>query len=193
MKTKIMAMLFIITAVCFDQGIKQFARQNFMLSGDAADTRLYQGKRLPIFSFGQRAIGDNDSPESTFALLFQWTYVRNHGASWGIMSGLQESLRLPVFHVLTLTFISVLMLLAYRARSHLGLLGQCAVIAMAAGASGNLIDRIVEGFVTDMWDLRWRIWGVRGVLPAFNFADILVVIGLCTLVSVMLVGRNRKA
>lgn len=43
---------------------------------------------------------------------------------------------------------------------------------IVAGGSGNLIDRIASGAVTDFLDLHWR--GLHW--PAFNLADVFIVI-----------------
>jgi signal peptidase II len=43
---------------------------------------------------------------------------------------------------------------------------------LVAGGSGNLIDRIASGAVTDFLDLHWR--GLHW--PAFNLADVFIVL-----------------
>jgi signal peptidase II len=43
---------------------------------------------------------------------------------------------------------------------------------LLAGGSGNLIDRISSGAVTDFLDLHWR--GLHW--PAFNLADVFIVL-----------------
>ena len=59
---------------------------------------------------------------------------------------------------------------------------------LAAGALGNLADRLVAGRVVDFIDL--RVW------PVFNLADVAVVVGLGLVASVWLGGgrtcRRRK-
>lgn len=58
---------------------------------------------------------------------------------------------------------------------------------IVAGGSGNLIDRIASGAVTDFLDLHWR--GLHW--PAFNLADVFIVIaaGVWILMSL----RSSKA
>ena len=51
-------------------------------------------------------------------------------------------------------------------------------VAMAAGAIGNLIDRIKTGLVVDFLD--FRIW------PVFNLADIAIVLGVAGMVYAIL-------
>src|SRR3546814_17795850 len=41
------------------------------------------------------------------------------------------------------------------------------------GAMGNLIDRVFRGYVVDSFDFYWRDWH----WPAFNLADIAIVLG----------------
>ena len=60
-------------------------------------------------------------------------------------------------------------------------------VAMAAGAIGNLIDRIRTGLVIDFFD--FRIW------PVFNVADIAIVLGVIAMIYAILFqsdGAERK-
>ena len=52
------------------------------------------------------------------------------------------------------------------------------------GALGNVVDRLRFGAVRDFIDLYWRDWH----WPAFNFADVAIVIGLA-----MVILLNRKS
>ena len=52
---------------------------------------------------------------------------------------------------------------------------------------GNLIDRIFRGYVVDSFDFYWRDWH----WPAFNLADIAIVIGAFILVSGSLFDKEN--
>ncbi len=52
-----------------------------------------------------------------------------------------------------------------------------AVALVVAGASGNLIDRLLVGMVTDFVAVGWGSWQA----PIFNLADVLIVTGVALL------------
>ena len=56
------------------------------------------------------------------------------------------------------------------------------------GATGNLIDRIFRGYVVDSFDFYWRSWH----WPAFNLADVVIVLGALLFISVSLLGDKTK-
>ena len=56
------------------------------------------------------------------------------------------------------------------------------------GAMGNLIDRVFRGYVVDSFDFYWRDWH----WPAFNLADIAIVLGALLLVSSSLLGKKAN-
>ena len=55
------------------------------------------------------------------------------------------------------------------------------------GAMGNLIDRIFRGYVVDAFDFYWRDWH----WPAFNLADIAIVLGALLLVFASLLRKEN--
>jgi signal peptidase II len=64
------------------------------------------------------------------------------------------------------------------------------------GAVGNVVDRLVHGYVVDMLDFHWRwleplFWG--GHFPAFNLADAAITVGAIGLVvdEIRRVRRSR--
>jgi signal peptidase II len=57
------------------------------------------------------------------------------------------------------------------------------------GAMGNLIDRVFRGYVVDSFDFYWRDWH----WPAFNLADIAIVLGALLFVSSSLLGKKGSS
>ena len=56
------------------------------------------------------------------------------------------------------------------------------------GAIGNLIDRAVQGYVTDFVDVYWRGWHFW----AFNVADAAITAGVALMIlDIIGVGRHR--
>ena len=65
------------------------------------------------------------------------------------------------------------------------------------GAIGNVIDRVLYGYVVDMLDFHWR-WleplFVGGHFPAFNIADSAITIGAgCLILDEILRVKREKA
>ena len=60
---------------------------------------------------------------------------------------------------------------------------------VAAGAVGNLIDRVRLGYVLDFFDFHYRGWS----WPAFNIADACISVGVGLLVLSWLAGKSPEA
>ena len=110
------------------------------------------------------------------------TYVQNTGAAFSILRT----------HTWLLTLISAVVVLAMCAlllkgffKNRLGLFSAALVLA---GGMGNLIDRVIFGFVTDMFQTTFMDFAV------FNVADCCITIGvpLLFLYVWLYVGRDGK-
>ncbi len=106
--------------------------------------------------------------ESTAFLpgFMQLTRVHNYGAAWSSFSGKTAMLIL----VTAALMIAVAYLLIRRIVRHP--LGVAAAVLILGGGVGNIIDRIVHGYVVDMFDLLLFDY------PVFNLADCFVVAGV---------------
>ncbi len=104
------------------------------------------------------------------------TYVRNTGAAFGILAGHSEALRVPFF---LLVSVLAVVLLAWFLRSVPGerrlIVAACG--AVAGGALGNMIDRVLLGEVIDFVDLSIGAYH----WPAFNVADSAITLGVLVL------------
>ena len=106
---------------------------------------------------------------------FNLAYVENRGCAWGLFQG--KVWPLAIFGIAALAF------LIWKRKSVFGA-GRCAAVAeclLYAGIVGNLIDRVVRGYVIDMFDFHWGIHH----FPCFNVADacICIAAGLLILCS----------
>ena len=101
-------------------------------------------------------------------------FVLNQGMAFSLLSGKQLFLILATSAALLL----VAYLLFFRSRGKL--LQQIAFILVLAGGSGNLIDRVLNGEVVDYINPLFIDFAV------FNFADILVCVGVALWVLVIL-------
>ena len=98
--------------------------------------------------------------------LLQLTRVHNYGAAWSSFSG-KTVLLVAVTAVL---LVAVAYLLLRRIVRHP--LGVAAALLILGGGVGNIIDRIANGYVVDMFDL------LPFDYPVFNLADCFVVVGV---------------
>jgi signal peptidase II len=64
-----------------------------------------------------------------------------------------------------------------------------ALALVLGGAIGNLIDRVLYGYVVDFVLLYWRSWSY----PAFNVADAAITLGVAGLLYDGLVLERRRA
>ena len=100
--------------------------------------------------------------------IFHLTYIHNFGAGFGI---LQQQKWILIF--ISLIVIGVIFYYFGRIKDKEILL-QVLVGFVLGGTIGNLIDRLIYGFVIDFIDI--RIW------PIFNVADSFVTIGVIGLI-----------
>lgn len=97
--------------------------------------------------------------------VFHLTYVENKGAAFGIFQNGR------IFFILVALVAAAVVLYAvfkYRNKPTVLNLG---ITFLSAGALGNTIDRIYQGFVVDLFDFRIINF------PVFNVADIFVCLG----------------
>lgn len=99
-------------------------------------------------------------------------YVENHGAAFGLFSGMPVIIMLLGTLFSAVTLILVIRLSKERYFLPLRLAG----CALFAGAFGNLIDRILLGYVRDF------IYFKLIDFPVFNVADICVVLSVIALI-----------
>ncbi len=114
--------------------------------------------------------------------VFHLSYVQNTGAAFSFMKGHTELISL--FTGLLLLALLVYTIIVVRRGQH----GSCLVYSLMlifAGGAGNLFDRVLRGYVVDMFD--FRVW------PVFNVADIAICVGCALLVLYLLILEPRSA
>lgn len=119
------------------------------------------------------AVRTNMDLHSSIAVIdgiFHITYIQNTGAAFSILSG-------HTYGLISITFLITIGILVYlytlRKNGHWLLNTSLSLIV--AGGIGNIIDRLMLGYVVDFFDL--IVW------PIFNVADIYVCTG-CTLLII---------
>lgn len=127
------------------------------------------------------------APGAPVAVLpgFNLTLGFNEGASFGMLSGVMSG-RPLLMAALTGALTLVFAIMALRADSPLERAGLAMIVG---GATGNPIDRLRQGAVTDFLDLYWQDWH----WPAFNGADIAITAGaLCILCAAIPTRRQKE-
>lgn len=110
---------------------------------------------------------------------FHITYIHNDGAAFGILAG--HSTVLIVIPAVILAAVTVY--LAVRGRNVPKMMG-IALSLIAAGGTGNIVDRVIHGYVIDFLD--FKIWN-----PVFNVADVFICTG-CGLMILYILAFDRK-
>ncbi|WP_367333481.1 signal peptidase II [Limosilactobacillus sp.] len=101
------------------------------------------------------------------------TNLQNNGAAWSILEGQQW-----FFSLVTVVALAVILYLFYRWRHNPRLLLPLSFVL--AGAVGNFIDRIQQGYVVDMFETLFVNF------PVFNVADCCLTIGVVWLVIIII-------
>lgn len=118
---------------------------------------------------------------------FNFTYVRNYGAAFSFLSeagGWQRWL----FTIIAVGFSTLLTLWLRKQSASLWKLN-LAYTLVIGGALGNLIDRLMHGFVVDFIDFYWE----KSHYPAFNIADSAIFIGAVLIIwDAFLSGKSEQ-
>lgn len=118
---------------------------------------------------------------------FNFTYVRNYGAAFSFLSeagGWQRWL----FTIIAVGF-STLLTIWLRKQSASLVKLNLAYTLVIGGALGNLVDRLMHGFVVDFIDFYWK----TSHYPAFNIADSAIFIGAALIIwDTFLNGKSEQ-
>lgn len=113
------------------------------------------------------------------SLDFGWialTHTTNTGISFGMLR------EYPIVPTVAAVIISVWIIWSIHNEKHNKLIST-ALALILSGAVGNLVDRIIQGFVTDFIDLKW--W------PVFNVADSAITVGGVMLVVALIIEEYQ--
>ena len=138
-----------------------------------------QFTKVLIVGFYQ--LGDS----TTVTSFFNVVRVHNSGAAFSFLAG-SSGWQRWFFTVIGLAAAALIMWLL---KSHSGQkLFALALACILGGAIGNVIDRLLYGYVVDFLDFHWHHWH----FPAFNVADSAITIGAACLILDELL-RVRRA
>ena len=110
-----------------------------------------------------------------------FTHVRNTGAAFGLLNGVDFPFKTAVMTTIALTALIAIGLYAVKTAVPQPA-AQFGLALVMGGAVGNLIDRVTVGYVVDFVDVYWRGWHFW----AFNVADAGITIGASLLILDMI-------
>lgn len=112
---------------------------------------------------------------------FSITYAKNTGVAFSFLEG-----KLPL--IIIATAIVILILLKYIKQSNLNKYETICYGLIIGGGIGNLIDRLIYGYVIDFLD--FNIFNYP--FPIFNLADTAIVIGIILLLILSIIESRNK-
>jgi signal peptidase II len=116
-------------------------------------------------------------PRPLIGQTIRLTRVHNVGGAFGIFPGNGD---LFILVSAIVSFVLLVLVISGRVR---GILGRIGISLVFAGAVGNLIDRLLYGFVLDFFELRG--------FPVFNLADACITVGAGLIVLYIMLGGDR--
>ena len=117
---------------------------------------------------------------------FNVVRVHNSGAAFSFLAGAGGWQR----WFFTVIGVSAALIILWLLKSHAGQkLFSFALACILGGAIGNVIDRLLYGYVVDFLDFHWLGWH----FPAFNIADSAITVGAACLIldELLRVRRGR--
>jgi signal peptidase II len=147
-----------------------------VVAADQATKLLLQRSTVPGFS---RAIIPG---------LLNLVHARNPGVAFSFLADNNSSWLRPALIVFSLLAVVLFAWMLFRNHAGVGAM-RWGVAVVLGGAAGNLIDRLVDGAVTDFLDFHAGPWH----WPAFNLADSAITIGAVLIFWEMLFGRRSSA
>ncbi len=107
---------------------------------------------------------------------WRFEYVENHNVAFGIGSHLPGKIKQPI--IIGVGILALIFLASFLIQSKKSTLLYISGVFIITGALGNLIDRLVNGYVVDF--IHWFYNGFDW--PVFNLADAYVTVGMILLI-----------
>ena len=132
-------------------------------------TKIMTVQNIPLFGHAQAMPG-----------IFSLTYVQNTGAAWSTFQGARW------FFVALFAVLTVAVIIEYFKKPlPFSKFERWCIAAVYGGGLGNIIDRIIRGFVVDMIKLDFMDF------PVFNVADCFITCG-CIALAISLAFFNKE-
>lgn len=178
--------LVFLSTIAIDQVTKRHAQNSLMTYSHPTNLDIHKSRTVPVAS-----VGRPEAPyeENAFFIRMNFQYERNRGAAFSMLSNLPDNIRVPFFYLVTLICVVYISfyLRTLPINFHLTRFG---LIMILAGAIGNFIDRIIQGYVIDFVSVGWNIFGWRHDFAVFNVADIAINVGIIAFILEMILRRK---
>ena len=122
-----------------------------------------------------------DAYNSQFTIIdnvFNITYYQNTGAAWSILEG-------NILLLIGISIVALVLVYSMMFSFENNVLNDAAFGLLFGGILGNLIDRILFGYVRDFIEL--NIFGYN--FPVFNLADTAIVVGVIIIIIATIKGE----
>ncbi|HWQ59115.1 MAG TPA: signal peptidase II [Clostridia bacterium] len=123
-------------------------------------------------------------PNNTYPIfegVFSLTYVENRGAAFGMLQNMRV-----FFLIMTVLVCGALVYILIRERGKMHLVMRISLALILVGALGNFVDRLLLGFVRDMFYFELINFAI------FNVADASISVGATMLILDLLFFKGRK-
>jgi signal peptidase II len=137
-----------------------------------------------VLILGYYRLGDSTYVTSFFNVV----RAHNTGAAFSFLAGASGWQR----WFFTAIGVAAAVFIVWMLRSHSGQrLFSFALASILGGAIGNVVDRVLHGYVVDFVQVHWRGW----YFPAFNVADSAITVGAACLIldEILRVRRTRSS
>jgi len=117
------------------------------------------------------------------------THQQNYGAAFSFLAD-QSGWQRWFFVVLATTVSGVMIVWLWRIRQEGPVVLMAGLSFVLGGAIGNLIDRAIQGYVTDFI----QVWFGSWAFPSFNVADSAISVGAALLIidAIFVSGREKE-
>lgn len=121
------------------------------------------------------------APVEVIKGFFDFRYVENPGAAWGIFGSIDDSIRKPFFIIVSVIAILFIIYFFIKIKKEQRVLS-IAISLILGGAFGNFYDRVANSYVVDFihWFYKDYHW------PTFNIADSAISCGVILMIIHML-------
>ena len=124
----------------------------------------------------------NEEIQTVIPGILSLVNVHNDGAAFGFLSG--SGARIPFIILAGVFAVAVIIALATKLIS--GKLARWSIVLVTAGGLSNCLDRVIYGYVQDMFKLEFINF------PVFNLADVFITVFAILFALAVIFGKTRK-
>ena len=128
---------------------------------------------------------DGGAPRVLIPGVLDLVYTENHDTAFSMLRAFVSPAKGPLILVMASLAILAVAVAWWTRRRVAGLLEHSAFALVIAGALGNVLDRMLRGYVVDFIHVQY--W------PVFNVADVAITVGVAMLLLGSIVRRRARA